>query len=134
MDALIFEKIYDKYAGIIYGIALEICSDKNDAEQIFISIFKKIYDDNLTIKNSPNYYITLIKLIMDTAKAELNNSNNLELISLKQFENTPVLHNLICNDITLDAYCEINYIPVQNGLLMIKNEFNILRGIKSVAI
>jgi hypothetical protein len=130
MNQSIFENIYDKYAGILYGIALEICPDEECAEKVFIKTFKCIYDENRTAKNSPSYYIELIKLIIGITKREVYKYEEKTNFKLKQFEHTPLLQLLICNEQTLEAYCEKNNITKKHGLLVVRHEFNSLRSFK----
>jgi hypothetical protein len=127
MTQLIFEKIYDKYAAMLYGIALEICPTEECAEQVFIKTFNSIYVQNKTRKNSPSFYVELIKLIIETAKMEVCTNDEQKNLKLKQFQNTALLQLLISDEQRLDTYCKTNEITRQDGLLMIRYEFNILR-------
>ncbi len=43
MTQLIFEKIYNKYAAVLYGIALEVWPTEECAEQVFIKNSNSIY-------------------------------------------------------------------------------------------
>jgi hypothetical protein len=95
MTKSIFETIYDKYAGSLYAIALEICPDVPCAEHVFITTFKNIYDQNKTGQNSPSYYVELIKLILSIATSEVYYHKKEVCFKLKQFESTPLLKRLI---------------------------------------
>jgi hypothetical protein len=130
MKQLIFENIYDKYAPTLYGIALEICPDKESAEKVFISTFKNIYEQNKTGKNSPSYFVELIKLILSIAKSEVYQHKKDVNFSLKQFENTPLLQQLICTEENLDSYCISNSITKQDGLQIMITEFGTLKNTK----
>ncbi len=48
-------------------------------------------------------------------------------LKLKQFQNTALLQLLISDEQHLDTYCKTNEITRQDGLLMIRDEFKILR-------
>jgi hypothetical protein len=130
MTQSIFETIYDKYAGSLYAIALEICPDVSCAEHVFIKTFKNIYDQNRTCQNSPTYYVELIKLILSIAKAEVYLHKKDINFTLKQFENTPLLQRLICNDESLENYCSLNNISKQDGLQIMRKEFSTLKNTK----
>lgn len=128
MTQSIFETIYEKYAGSLYAIALEICPDAACADKIFIATFKDIFDQNRTGKNSPSYYIELIKLILSIAKTEVYHYKKDVNFTLKQFEHTPLLQRLICNEESLENYCTLNNISKQDGLQIIKKEFSTLKN------
>ena len=126
-----FENIYEKYSAIIYGIALEICPNVICAELVFTATFKKIYNSNITVQNSPIYYIELIRLVFRITKNEIYPHEKKINFKLKQFDTTPLLQQLICNEISLDNYCILNNIEKNVGLRLIKSEFNSLRNLKT---
>ncbi len=130
MTQSIFETIYDKYAGSLYAIALEISPDVPCAEHVFISTFKKIYEENKTGKSSPSYYVELIKLILSIAKAEVYHHKKDINFTLKQFENTPLLQQLICTEESLENYCTSSNISKQDGLQIMRKEFSSLKNTK----
>ncbi len=132
MTQLIFDNIYDKYASSLYAIALEVCPDVLCAEHVFIKTFKHIYDQNNTGKDSPSYYVELIKLILAIAKLDVYSQAKEINFKLKQFENTPLLQQLICNEESLNNYCSTHNLSKQAVLQIMKKEFSILRNAKVV--
>ena len=110
MGQSVFENMYEKYSAILYGIALEICPNVVCAERLFTATFKNIYNLNLTGQNSPSLYIELIRLVLSTTKNEIYPHENEINFTLKQFNSTPLLQQLICNEISLKNYCILNNI------------------------
>ncbi len=131
MTQTVFENIYNKYAALLYGIALEICPDEAYAEQVFITTFKNIYDHNKTGQNSPSYYVEIIKLILAIAKLKVYPNVEKVNFKLKQFDITPLLQQLICNEDSLDNYCDTHKISKQDGLQIMRNEFETLKNLKT---
>ena len=87
------ENIYDQYADMLYGIALQIAPDEILARQILIATFIKVHRQKITDQKHPALCILLIKLIIETARELLK--GNTQFI-LKQFEKTPMLHKILC--------------------------------------
>lgn len=121
------ENIYDKYCCLLYGIAIQICPAKKMAEQILIKTFIKIYKQGIIPETCPSYCITLIRLILKTAEEEHHRSKVKNTFKLKQFESTPLLHEIICNQITLQDYCAENYLTQQEGLQILREEFKVIK-------
>jgi len=51
MNAAYFEKIYEKYSPMLFGVALEICPSKKHAEELLMITFKKYIGKILAGKN-----------------------------------------------------------------------------------
>jgi len=47
---------------------------------------------------------------------------------LKQFEKTPLLNSLICDQINLQDYCKENFLTQEEALKIIRKEFNTIRN------
>ncbi len=121
-----FENIYDKYCSMLYGLALQICSSNTDAaDEILISTFKKIYQQDISQEKYPAYCITLVQLVIKTAGEfyPLLIENGFRL---KQFEKAPLINQFICNQISLQDYCKEKYLTPQEALQTIRKEFSIL--------
>ncbi len=118
--------IHDKYCPMLYGVALEICPVKKEAEQLLISSFKHIYTQEIIPEKYPAYCLSLMRLVIKTAKElyPLKFKNNFRL---KQFENTPLLNQFICEEIGFQDYCKEKYITQHEGLQLIRKELNLLR-------
>ncbi len=127
MTQRFLEKIYDKYAATLYGIALEICPDQHCAEQVFLKTFKYIYTRDHTSLNSPCLIIELIKLIFSITKSEVYPNEEKLNLKLKKFDSTPLIQQLICTDDNFENYCRTNDITIQDGLIILKNEFNSIK-------
>ena len=124
-----FENIYDKYCPMLYGIALQICHSKRKAEELLIRTFTKIHEQDINYDKYPVYCITLMRLVIKTAQElypEKFNTN----FRLKQFENTPLLNQLICDQISLQDYCNKKYLTQQEALQIIRKEFSTMRNFK----
>lgn len=126
MNTLNFKNIYDKYCPMLYSIALQICDSKIKAEQVLINVFKKIYNQDISQHTDSIYSITLMRLIIKSAQ-ELYSIKLKSNFRLKQFEHTPLLNQLICNQISIQDYCKQKYLTHQEVLHIIRKEFIIIR-------
>ena len=122
-----FENIYAKYCPMLYGIALEICHSKKKTAELLMSTFRKIPQVEIRQEKYPVYCITLIRLIIKTAQglypAKFKNG-----FRLKQFEITPLINQLIFDQISLKDYCKENFLTQQEALQIIRKEFNIIKN------
>ena len=125
---LIFSQLYDKYSTMLYSIAVEISPTEKQAEEILIITFKKAHKLNLVAQTYPSLCITLIKIIIQTAHEHLGDFKN--NFRLKQFENTPLLHKLLCEQINLDNHCQENNLTRAELGKKIREEFNLLRSLQ----
>ena len=122
MNQIDFESIYEKYSPFLYGVAMQIISDKNKAEQILIGTFKKIAEQNITKDKHPNYCIILIRLTLKTAKDKfpLIKANNL---NFHFFEKSPLVHQLVYSDTPIEDICIEKNIEHNNRFEIIRNEY-----------
>lgn len=127
MSARNFEKIYEKYSPMLYGVALEICLSKKQAEELLMITFKNIHLEDINCEKNPAYCLTLIRLIIKMAY-RLYPENFKTCVSLKQFENTPLLNQLLCEQISLQNYCDKKPLTKQQGLQIMLNEFITIRN------
>ena len=130
MNIFKINNIYDKHCPILYSIAMQICHSKKKAAQVLISVFKKIYTDDISQHPDSIYSITLIRLIIKTAQ-ELYFIKLKSNFRLKQFENTPLLNQLICNQISIQYYCKEKYLTHQEVLHIIRKEFSIISNFEN---
>lgn len=119
----IFENLYDTYSTMLYSIALEISPTKRHAEQILSDTFKEAHKQNLASQKNPAQCIALIKLIIQTARHQLNNNKGKINFRLKQFENTPLLHKLLCEQINLEDHCTQNKVTRSEAAKQMREEF-----------
>ena len=113
---------------MLYSIAVEISPTEKQAEEILIITFKKAHKLNLVAQTYPSLCITLIKIIIQTAHEHLGDFKN--NFRLKQFENTPLLHKLLCEQINLDNHCQENNLTRAELGKKIREEFNLLRSLQ----
>lgn len=90
----VFVVFYDKYSSILYQIAMQISPNETAAEQIFVSTFRKAYVQNIFKLSSP--CIILVKTLISTAHHQFEGEQNKSKIKLKQFKDSPILHNILC--------------------------------------
>lgn len=126
-------KLYQDYGARLYVVALEIAPDQSAAENILIETFVKIHQQQLVQLNEhpPPIYITLIKLLLQTAHEHLYTDQLKYNFKLKQFEHTPLLHKLICEQISLENYCKENHLSRAEAAKEIRKELMSIRKVKS---
>ena len=127
MNIFKINNIYDKHCPILYSIAMQICHSKKKAAQVLINVFKKIYTHDISQHPDSIYSITLMRLIIKTAQ-ELYSIKLKSNFRLKQFEHTPLLNQLICNQTSIQDYCKQKYLTHQEVLHIIRKEFIIIRN------
>jgi hypothetical protein len=89
------EKVYDKYAPLVYGIALKIMGSEKDATTVLIQAFLKLNSCDLIEQNKHCLCATIIKLTIKTIREEKKDINTDTLIH--QFKNSPILYKLLCS-------------------------------------
>lgn len=124
-----FENIYDKYCPMLYGIALQVCSSHKKSEELLIYTFRKIQEQDINQEKYPAFCITLIQLLINCGK-KLYPKKFKNGFRLKQFENTPLTNQLICDQISLQDYCNENFLTQQEGLQIICKEYSTIRNCK----
>lgn len=126
-------KLYQDYGPRLYLIALEIAPDQITAEKILVDTFLKIRQQQFNRLNEHQHliYITLIKLLLQTAQEHLSTHQSNAKFELKQFEHTPLLHKLICEQISLEDYCKENHLSRTEAAHEIRKEVMLLRKAKS---
>lgn len=67
-------------------------------------------------------------MIIQTAQEELYPGETSYTFKIKQFENTPLLHKILIEQVNLETYCNENGITRNNALLIIRNEFMMIRN------
>ena len=123
------EKIYDSYSPILFGIALDMASTREIAEDILANTFQRISKYQLTQQNnSTSFCITLIKLLILTAHNSFIPSQLKNNFKLKPFQKTPILHTLLCEQMTLENYCQLNKIAFPHVAKQIRSEFATIRN------
>ncbi len=121
-----FSLMYDTYGPLLYGIALQISSTEREAEQILISTFTKARRENIEKQEYPSLYISLLKFMVQTAHHRINNNIGRTNFKIKQFEETPMLHKLICEQMSLQDYCIEKKITKEKGMTDFRNELALI--------
>lgn len=83
MNTQNLKNIYNNNFPMHYSIAWQICHLKNKTEQLLTNFAEKIYNQHTDQH-------------MDS------------IFSIKQFKNTLLLNQLICNQITIQDYCNMH--------------------------
>lgn len=96
------ENIYDQYAEMLYGIALQITPDEILAQQILIATFIKVHKQKITDQKHPALCISLIKLIIETAREVLKINDEFKI---RQFEKAPFLYEILCGQNAIEEIC-----------------------------
>lgn len=120
------ESLYDTYIPMLYDIALQISPTKKVAEQIIISTFTKAHKQNIEQQIYPSPCITLLKLLVQTAHQQLNNNTGKTNFIIKQFQNTPMLHHIICEQITFEYYCMQNKMAKEQAMKDFRDELSLI--------
>ncbi len=87
-----FENFYDKYCDMLYGIAVEISPNKEIAEEIHIGTFCKSHEREIHLQEGPSHHMDLMRLAIGVAREKLQESGDLSLTKLKQFEIAILAH------------------------------------------
>ncbi len=124
------ENIYDFYSRMLFNIAVEISATEQEAEEILLATFKKIHEQNIVQQIPPSLCLKLIKLLIQTAHERLKPEELKHNFKLKQFESTPLLHKLLCEQINLERHCIENNISLAEAGKILREEFNLLRNAK----
>jgi len=125
------EMLYNTYSSMLYGIALEISPTQKEAEEILITTFQKIYKKKLTQKNYTSLCATLVKLMIQTAQEKLNPDQTKINFKLKEFEKAPVMHKLLCEQISLEQYSAENNLTRSEIATKLREEISLLRKQKT---
>lgn len=113
---------------MLYSIALQIGGSKIKAEKLLITTFKKLYCQEINFYQESIYCIKLMQILIGTVK-ELYPKKIKENFRLKQFENTPFINQLICHQISLQDYCNEKHLTPQEGMQIIRTEFNFIKNV-----
>lgn len=122
--------LYDSHGPMLYGVALQISPTQDEAEEILIRTFVKIERQAMFRNQHPSDCANLIKLVVQTGMEYLGSSVNANNFKLKQFEDTPILHKLICEQMSLDKYCEASGISREEAANALRKEFAPIRKLK----
>lgn len=119
-----FDAFYEKYSPVVYGIACEVAESPEEADKIFTTTFLKVHERNLFPTDSSKHCISIIKLTMVISYEILKPTAHLKL---KQFQNTPLLHKIVCEDTWYDSRGNKSNALPEYEFLKIREELNFLR-------
>ncbi|MBK8567093.1 MAG: hypothetical protein IPN76_28145 [Saprospiraceae bacterium] len=124
------EALYDRHSSMLYSIALQISPTQSGAEEILIRTFQKIDQQAMFRDHHPADCANLIKLVIQTAIEYLGANVTANNFKIKQFEDTPILHKLLCEQMSLDNYCDENGIGRAEVTKIFRQEFAQIRKLK----
>jgi hypothetical protein len=114
------QTLYDAYSPLFYGIALELTNSETEAEEILLATFRKINNQIIEEQSSTFNAGSLTKLVICTAH-ELRKQKN--LLKVKPLEEHPLIQSLLCENISIDEYCEKNQVLKILALQQLREEF-----------
>lgn len=121
-----FLTFYERYSKMVFGAAMEITANQKLAEEILLETFKKAHHQNLDGQTKDSSCLSLIKLLIKTAHEILPDGGKPN-IRLKMFESSPTLHQLLCEQVSLENHCEEKNISRVEARKNIRAEVNMLR-------
>ncbi len=122
-----FQELYNIYSSVMYGAALKISTSQKDAEQILITSFQKLQQQNVNQKNYSSLCLTIVKLTVETAK-ELKQKGH---IRLRELESTSILEKILFKNISLENICKQNDLSQPEALKKIREEINTIRNMEN---
>ena len=125
-----FERLYDTYSPLLMHIALEIAPSKEEAEEILFITFTKASQLKLNEQSNSLHCIALLKLLIQTAHKEFTTETIKHSLKLKLFENTPMLHQFLCNQMHIDSLCTTNNMNRIELAKILRQEFALLSNKK----
>lgn len=115
---------------MLYSIALEISPTPKVAEEVLISTFLKIDEQKSALQNHPSLCVSLIKLVIQTAHEQFSPGQLKNNFKLQFLENTPLLHEFLCEKISVSKYCEENRLSRSEVAKKFREELISLRNYK----
>jgi len=101
-----FERLYDAYSPMLYGIAVEISETREEAEEILTNTFCQIFKALKSFSGRPFLHVIFIKILLQTAHKQLLGGQMANGIKLKRFEAMPIIHQLLCQHKSIQEYCD----------------------------
>ena len=117
------ESIFDKYGGVLYSIALQICPTEKQAELVLVTTVRSLSAREPLPPPNIALCMRLIHLIIKTAKSEGYYEPERSGGRLKIFANSPLLRQLFCEQQTLAEYCLQTKLPMSEVLRKVQLEF-----------
>jgi hypothetical protein len=124
-----FKNIFDTYCPLLYDIALQICKSHSKAEKLLKYTFRKIHEQDIVEQKFPAFCITLMRLIIKSGN-ELYPAKFKKGFRLKQFVKTPLINQIICDEISLHDYCNENKLSQEEVGQIFRKEFMVIKNYK----
>ncbi len=121
------ERVYDEYGAVIYGVAMQISSSEEEAEQILMQVFKKLQGQKLMNQHLP--CIRFVKLTIETA-LELYPEYNGSQLTWKPFYRSPLLKKLFCENVSIQSLSELDNITSAQCMKNLKMELSLFLNMK----
>lgn len=118
-----FKILFDTYSPMLYGIATEISMDSTEADNLLTAVFDKVYKLKIHLHEHTSTCVALIQLLIQTAHERSNKSTANSILKLKQFESTPILHKVLCEQVNLEHFCKVANLTSRDVILQIREEF-----------
>lgn len=122
-----FINVYDTYCPMLFDMALQICRSYKKAEDLLSYTFVKFHEQQVNERQYPAFCITLMQLVIKSGR-ELYPQRFKKEFRLKQFAQTPFINQIICEQISLQDYCNENFLTRQQALDVIQQEFSLIRN------
>jgi len=122
------ENIYDFYCPYLYSVALQISPTTQQAEELLIMTFQKAHTQHVDwVEQGKSFCFLLIKLMVQIAQEQLSPGETKCNFKISQFEKTPLLHQLLVEQHSIDSYCIANDVGRHQVVLQIRDEFRLFR-------
>ncbi|MES1224659.1 MAG: hypothetical protein ABUT20_54710 [Bacteroidota bacterium] len=119
-SVLSFEKFYDTYSPMLYGIALQLSPSQQKAEDLLIKTFEIIHEKKIAEQDETCSCIQLIKLIIQTAQG-------FKYIGPAPFYNAPLVNQILSQKISVREICLQKRLTIIQLGKVIREELNSLR-------
>lgn len=102
-ESIWINETYDRYAGMLYSVLLDLCESKAGAEGVLVKTFERLHTEHYFSKGQSIGLVVLVKLAVDTAK------NHVSLKTppcIKTFQQSPMLHHFLFDNVSIESLCK----------------------------
>ncbi len=100
-DCSLLRELYDRYAGIMFSVLLDICESAPAAERILVRCFETIQHGQYPLQADAVKLLSLLKLAVATARAH----GPIKAVScIHVFQQSPMLQQILFNDVCPDQF------------------------------
>ena len=122
-----FEKFYDTYSPMLYGMALQLSPTQRQAEELLVKTFVILHKQKFVEANDPCVCINLIRLLLGTAQEQF------KAAELHPFKNAPMMNLILSGKMSVREVCLHNRVNVIQLGKIIRAELNSLRTVKKIS-